>query len=119
MNKVTTLFLLGVLMGGVARGQSNPCNSANQHCVTLTWSPSLGKGVVGYNIFRGTKKGKESTTPLNGSPVAAECSGANCTWTDTNVQPGATYYYRITTVFAGGLVQTAPSKEVKATVPRR
>ena len=119
MNKVTTMLLLGVLMGGAARGQSNPNNSANHHCVILTWSPSPGKGLVGYNIFRGTKKGKESSIPLNGSPVAAGCSGANCTWTDTNVRPGATYYYRITTVIAGGREQTAPSAEVKATVPRR
>ena len=119
MNKVTTLLLLGVLMGGAARGQSDPCNSANHHCVVLTWSASSGKGMVGYNIFRGTKKGKEGFTPLNASPVAVGCSGASCTWTDTNVRPGVTYYYRITTVAADGRLQTTPSEEVKATVPRR
>ena len=134
MNKVTTLFLLGVLMGGVARGQANPCKSANHHCVVLTWLPSSTPGIAGYNIFRGTEPRKESSTPLNASPLKAGCegqvlprhhhrggerySGPSCTWTDNNVQAGVTYYYYITAVAAGGVMQSAASREAKATVPR-
>ena len=117
MNKVTTLLLLGMLMSGVARGQSNPCNSANIHCVVLTWSPASTPGIAGYNVFRGTQAGKESSTPLNASPVAGGCNGANCTWTDNTVHAGVTYYYYITTMAAGGVVQGPPSNEAKTTVP--
>ncbi len=120
-------------MGGVARGQSNPCNSANNHCVVLTWSPSKTWGIAGYNIFRSEKPGPGSFTLLNPSPVAAGCGvlnvimhphhrrerhwGPPCTWTDNSVQPGFTYFYRITAVDAGSKMQSKPSREVSVKVP--
>ncbi len=128
-----TLLLLVVLTGGVARSQSGPCNSANNHCVVLTWSRSLTGVIAGYDIYRGTEAGKESSTPLNPSPVARGCgipevimhrhhkrerySATPCTWTDNNVQPGVTYYYYITAVDAGGVTQSKASIEASAKVP--
>ena len=81
------------------------------HAVTLTWTDSSTSGVVGYNVYRGTTTGGESSTPLNAStPI----NGA--TYTDVNVTAGATYYYYVTAVGSNG-VQSAPSSEAKATVP--
>jgi hypothetical protein len=136
VNKVTAVFLLGALMGGVARGQSNPCNSPNNHCVVLTWSPSPTWGIAGYNIYRGTKPGNESSTPLNNSPVAAGCgirvgrvvvrhyfhrvewqNAPLCTWTDNNVQAGVTYFYHVKAINKDGVVQSVASREATATVP--
>ncbi len=119
-------------MGGVAHGQSNPCNSANNHCVVLTWSPSTTWVIAGYSIFRGEKPGKENSTPLNPTPVAAGCGvrevimhryrrserrwAPPCTWTDNNVQPGHTYFYYITALDLGG-AKSKQSREVSVKVP--
>ncbi len=118
-----------MLMGGVARGQSNPCTPPNNHCVVLTWKPSPTYGILGYNIYRGEKPGAESSKPLNPSPVARECGVKEvtmhphhksvrppCTWTDNTVQPGVPYYYYVTAVDADGKTQSKMSNEASAQV---
>lgn len=58
------------------------------HFVYLTWTASSSTGVVGYNIYRGTASGAESTTPVNtGGPVTGT------SFADTTAVPGTTYYY--------------------------
>jgi len=78
--------------------------------VIVSWGSSPTSGVVGYNVFRGTTSGGESTTPLNSTPI----NGTS--YVDTNVTPEVTYYYYVTAVGSDG-VQSAPSGETKATVP--
>jgi hypothetical protein len=78
--------------------------------VILSWGASPSSGVVGYNVYRGTTSGGESSTPLNSTPI----NGAS--YVDTNVTAGVTYYYYATAVGSDG-VQSAPSGETKATVP--
>jgi hypothetical protein len=133
VNKLTTSLLLGMLMGSAARGQPNPCNSANHHCVVLTWTASPTWPIAGYNIFRGLEPGKENATPLNPLPVAASCgvhnvrmgphrkrvrlSGPPCTWTDNNVQPNVTYYYYLVVVGSDGKMKSKASNEAWAKVP--
>jgi fibronectin type 3 domain-containing protein len=80
------------------------------HDVILSWAASASSGVVGYNVYRGTASGGESTTPLNTTVI----SGTG--YTDASVTAGATYYYVVTAVASDG-VQSAASNETKATVP--
>lgn len=78
------------------------------HFVQLSWTASASSGVTGYNIYRGTAAGAESTTPINsGGPVA----GTN--FTDVNTVSGTKYYYVIKAT--NGSVESAPSAEFSAT----
>ena len=79
------------------------------HDVILSWGGS--SGAAGYDVYRGSSSGSESSTPLNTEPIAGT------SFTDTNVQAGRTYYYKITAVAANGSTQSESSLEVSATVP--
>jgi hypothetical protein len=78
--------------------------------VILSWGASPSAGIVGYNVYRGTTSGGESSTPLNSTPI----NGTG--YVDTNVTAGMTYYYVVTSVGSNG-VQSAPSNETEAVVP--
>jgi len=79
--------------------------------VILTWTASTTPGVVGYNVYRGTTSGGESTTPLNSSPINGTTYG------DENVTAGAMYYYVVMSVASNDVTLSAASNEVSATVP--
>jgi hypothetical protein len=89
--------------------QSVSLSGTGSHDVVLSWTPSTASGVTGYDVYRGTTSGGESTTPLNSSPIAG------ATFTDTNVQGGQTYYYVVTAL--DGSTQSSASNQVSATVP--
>jgi len=78
--------------------------------VILSWGASYSPGVVGYDIYRGSASGGESSTPLNPTPIEGT------KYVDENVKAGATYYYVLTSVGADG-AQSAHSNETEATVP--
>ncbi len=87
---------------------------AQTHSVTLTWAPnSTGDPVTTYNVLRGTTSGGESTTPI-GTTAASTCT-TSCTYVDTTVTGGATYFYEITATNSGGT--SGPSPEVTVAVP--
>ncbi len=77
--------------------------------VDLAWIAPAGT-VTGYNVYRGTTPGGESSTPINATPVTAT------TYRDTTVTPGVTYYYTVVAVNASGSGQS--SAEATATTPR-
>lgn len=78
------------------------------HFVYLTWVASNSTGVVGYNIYRGTSPGGESSTPVNtGGPVATT------SFTDSTAVSGTKYYYVVKAT--NGSVESGPSTEVSAT----
>ena len=81
------------------------------HDVLLSWSPSPSGGIAGYNVYRGTTSGAESSTPLNATPISGT------TFTDANVTDGSTYYYVVTAVAANGTTQSAESNQASALVP--
>jgi fibronectin type 3 domain-containing protein len=66
--------------------------------VKLSWSvPSSNGGspITGYNVYRGTAPGAESSTPL--------ATGVTTTsYTDSTVTNGTTYYYTVAAVNAAG-----------------
>ncbi len=70
--------------------------------VVLTWSGPIGM-VTSYNVYRGTTSGGET---LYQSGLTSP------TFTDLNVTPGTTYYYKVVAVNAAG--DSAQSNEVSA-----
>jgi fibronectin type 3 domain-containing protein len=66
---------------------------------------------MGYNVYRGTTSGGESSTPLNSAPI----NGTS--FTDANVTAGAKYYYTVTAVASNGSAQSSASSQSSATVP--
>ena len=78
------------------------------HFTYLTWTASTSAGVVGYNIYRGTSAGGESSSPLNtGGPVAGT------SFADVTTVSGTTYYYYIKATDGTNL--SPPSTEMSAT----
>jgi len=90
--------------------QTAICTGMGSPDVILSWGASPSSGVVGYNVFRGTSSGGESSTPLNSTPI----NGTS--FVDTKVTAGMTYYYVVTSVGSNG-VQSAPSNETEAVMP--
>jgi hypothetical protein len=91
--------------------QTVSLSGTGSHDVILSWTASPTSDVTGYNIYRGTTSGGESSTPLNSTPVNAT------TYTDANVTAGAEYYYKVTSVTPGCATQSSASNETAATVP--
>jgi fibronectin type 3 domain-containing protein len=77
--------------------------SGNGH-IQLNWTAP--DGAVTYNIYRGTSTGGENATAL--------ATGVSTnSYSDASVTIGATYYYQVTAIDAGG--ESARSSEVHAT----
>jgi hypothetical protein len=91
--------------------QSAALSGTGTHDVVLTWTASPTSGISGYNVYRGTSVGGESTTPLNSTPLSAT------TYTDSAVTAGTNYYYVVAAVASNGSTQSADSNEASAAVP--
>ena len=50
--------------------QSVSLSGTGTHDVMLSWTASATSGVTGYYVYRGTKSGGESSTPLNSTPIS-------------------------------------------------
>jgi fibronectin type 3 domain-containing protein len=81
------------------------------HAVILSWTASTTAEVTGYNVYRGTTSGGESSTPLNSTPINGT------TYTDENVTAGATYSYLVRAVVSDGVTHSAASNEAVVTIP--
>jgi hypothetical protein len=90
--------------------QTASLSGSGIHDVILSWTASGTSGIVGYNVYRGTTSGGESSAPLNSTPING------ITYTDASVTAGAKYYYVVTAV-GSGEVQSAASVETVAAVP--
>lgn len=80
---------------------------SGSYTVGLSWDPSTST-VNGYNLYRGTKSGGPYSR-LN-SALLSETS-----YTDANVQSGATYYYVSTAVVSN--LESAYSNQTTAVIP--
>jgi len=91
--------------------QTVSLSGTGSHDVILSWTASATPGVMGYNVYRGTTSGGESSTPLNSTPTNGTA------YTDEIVTAGANYYYVVTAVASDAVTQSPNSNEVAAAVP--
>ena len=73
--------------------------------IVLNWTASA--SATGYNVYRGTSRGGESSTPVNGSPIVGT------TYNDMGLTNGTTYWYYVKAITSSGL--SLASNEVSAT----
>jgi fibronectin type 3 domain-containing protein len=83
--------------------------AAGNGSVSLSWSAPAsdgGSAITGYDVYRGTTAGGESTTPLAANVTPR-------TFTDATAVNGTTYFYTVAAVNAVGA--SPPSNEASAT----
>ena len=79
------------------------------HSAALAWEASTTGTVVGYNVYR-------STTPGGPYSLVTVSPLSGLAYTDSNVQPGQTYYYVVTAIDGNGS-SSIYSNEVSAVIP--
>jgi len=79
------------------------------HSVTLTWTASTSKGVIGYNVYRGVHSGGPYTL-LN----VALLAGTG--YKDSTVQAGQTYYY-VAVAVNSHHVESLHSNQAQVVIP--
>lgn len=94
--------------------------SGGGHSVSLSWTASTSSNVASYNIYRITSSSTTApATPypsLASAPATTACSSTPCTYTDTSVAAGTSYWYYAAAVDTSNNV-SAPSNIVQAVVP--
>ena len=95
----------------IGRGEIVSLLGGGSHDIVLSWTASPSATIDGYNIYRGTASGEESSAPLNSTPINAT------TYVDADVTPGTEYFYYLTAVSGDGSVESGSSNETSATVP--
>jgi hypothetical protein len=104
-----------VLTGGVAFPPPNGAPYAasgliatlsNNTNVNLSWT--VGSGASSYNLYRAAESGYEGT-----NPVVTGITGIS--YTDTNLNSGTTYYYRVAAVNGSGLSGFSPEAHATTT----
>jgi len=88
-NRAIQVALLGFLLS---------CQALAQHGIKLTWTASTTSGIQNYSVWRSTTSGNGNcgwTSPaVTPCPYAEIATGvACCSYLDTAVTPGVTYYY--------------------------
>lgn len=62
--------------------------------VNLSWNkPKNSSDIVGYNIYRATRSGRQTDTPITDFPIAGT------SYTDVNIENNKTYYYILKVVY--------------------
>ncbi|KAB3534763.1 hypothetical protein F8154_07835 [Alkaliphilus pronyensis] len=75
--------------------------------IALKWhKPYYSSNIIGYNLYRGTKSGKQSATPITDFPIE------KTSYTDKNIEDDTTYYYILRAVYKDKNLGV-PSEEVK------
>jgi len=102
MRRIAVLLLVLASLACAGRSNEPPPE------VKLSWDPVPEAQVVGYNVYRSGEPGR-GFARVNPVPVKEP------RYTDTAVERGKTYYYRVTAVNAGG-AESGYSEESSKTV---
>ena len=105
--QVIFILSLSVMLPG------NSCRRApksNAHRVDLSWKASSSPKVAGYWVYRSTSA-TEGFKRINATPIAGT------QYSDTTVEAGKKYYYRVSAVDSKG-AESAPTANIAVTVPR-
>ena len=96
--------------------------AASQSQVTLNWTASTNSDAT-YNVYRSTVSGAAPQSQAQPNPavfpqtnatlIASDVAGT--TYTDANLSPGQTYYYRVTS--SGGYSGESAAPQVQVTMP--
>jgi fibronectin type 3 domain-containing protein len=89
---------------GPPAAPSAPQATSQDGAVALTWDGSA--DATGYNVYRATS----SRSGVSGAPVNGDAPVDDTSFSDTSVENGTRYYYRVTAVGSGG--ESPPSPEV-------
>lgn len=115
--KQTLIVMLLLVAAVVCNAQAAVPPPVPVHGVTLSWTTVT--GVTGYVVWRGGTTGGPyiPLTMLATSNIT--CVLNTCTWQDSNVTAGATYFYVVTSVLNAGTLTLGSvySGEVSATIP--
>lgn len=111
---VTEAQVISALTGGTAPPPPNGAPYAPSDLtviggvgqITLSWT--AGSGATSYNLYRSAESGLQSATP-----VVTGITGTN--YTDTDLNSGTTYYYRVAGVNASGVSGFAPEAQATTT----
>ena len=102
----------------MAAAAGSTCSGGAAHCTTLSWTEATSAPAgctIGYNVFRGTAAGAESTTPLNATLLSATSYQDPATLTGT---PQTFFYVAQAVETCSGIAQaSANSNEVSSTFP--
>lgn len=103
------LILILSLSGMLPGSGCGPAAKSNAHRVDLSWKASSSPGVAGYLVYRSTSatEGFKKITP---TPIK------DTQFTDTTVEAGKKYYYRVSAVDSKG-VESSPTTSITASVP--
>ena len=86
--------------------------AGQQPSIDLTWNPDLDRDLAGYFVYRRLQdQPATAAIKLNAQPVAAP------SFQDTNIQPGNTYYYSVSSVDERGN-ESKRSEETSEQVPK-
>lgn len=81
--------------------------------ITFTWTKPINtKNIIGYNLYRGTAAGKQSSTPITDFPIESN------SYTDKNINSDTTYYYILKTVYVDKSLGTASNEVSGKLIPR-
>lgn len=85
--------------------------TAASHQVELSWNapPATSNPIVAYNVYR-APSGNSSFARVNSSPDSSP------SFTDSTVQSGAAYDYKVTSLNSAGL-ESSPSNKISVSVP--
>jgi fibronectin type 3 domain-containing protein len=98
------------MVAPVAAPTGLTASTTSPNIVNLSWTASA-SAATGYNVYRGTTSGGESSSPLNSTPLAA----GTTSYQDTTAVAGNTYYYVVKAVNASAL--SSISNEVTVAIP--
>jgi fibronectin type 3 domain-containing protein len=121
-SRLRVALFLGVLLGLIGcsccgsgstttsstSGGATPTPTPPGHFISISWQASSSPESAKYNVYR---------SAASGGPYSRVGWGViGTSFSDTTVQPGATYFYVVTAV-TGSNAESVVSPEVKATVP--